>query len=907
MRGRSSRCWATWSARCGSPGSSTRSASGAAGLRWRGERGAASVTARTIWDTGRRDGTAKADYQGDARRGPRGGRSHCPGHDRIRAARARARPGGGRRARPRRGGERWRRTRARARRVRGGAAGDERGPARAALRAAAGLAPARGDRAAARGRRRGRWRRQARGRRRRQHPARRRGTRRRRRDLRPQPPLGRRPRLLLTPDGGSPGPPHRGVELPRHGDRAWSCHRSLDRVRGGARRSPAAVAARRRRVHRGRHPLLGAHRDRPRHARRHGDPQQDRPPAGPGRLGERGPRRERDRDAPARGRVRADAVRRGDRGPRVGRHLRGGARGAAVLHRGALAPVSAAHPLPARRRRDREPFRRVRAPQPRRRVHDAALPARDRPDARHADNALPVAAARPHAARLRPAPPARPRAGRGRRDARGRASAGPRPRERRRPRHDRPLAAAAASGQGCAAGAASAVRHRDARRAPARPRQRLARPAASPAVRARRRHDAAHRGGRVPAALLDTRGGRGLGSQPGQSPRHLGGRRAAPGALSAARPQSDRRSPRAAGGSRAPAGAGAPAMAGERIAADAARGPSHADSSGAATGPEGEPPPSEHDRPALPLRPAFLFLRSLRRGLARGASPLEALGGAAVGVPGEAREAFEAALRRLEGDFPEDEWGFDEGFAETVYPLLELMYERWWRAKAVGVPNVPGHGRALLVANHAGVLPWDALMISTAILREHPLPRFARFLVLKWAFDLPWLSVAVRKLGGAVASPYNAMRLLEEDHLVTVFPEGERGVGKRWSERYRLQRFGRGGFVEIALRTGAPIVPVAVVGSEEIYPKLADVPAVARVLGTPFFPITPTFPALGPLGAVPLPSRWRIEFCEPIETAHLGPEAAEDRQLVLELSEQVRETVQEHLLEGVFERGAPFL
>jgi 1-acyl-sn-glycerol-3-phosphate acyltransferase len=198
-------------------------------------------------------------------------------------------------------------------------------------------------------------------------------------------------------------------------------------------------------------------------------------------------------------------------------------------------------------------------------------------------------------------------------------------------------------------------------------------------------------------------------------------------------------------------------------------------------------------------------------------------------------------------------------------------------------------------------------MIATAILREHPLPRFARFLVLHWAFELPWLSVAVRKLGGAVASPFNAIRLLEEEHLVTVFPEGERGIGKSWSERYRLQRFGRGGFVEIALRTGAPIVPVAVVGSEEIYPKLADIRPLARVMGTPYFPITPTFPALGPLGAVPLPSRWRIEFGEPIETASYGPEAAEDRRLVLELSEQVRETVQQRLLEGVFERGSPFV
>ncbi|HEV2772219.1 MAG TPA: lysophospholipid acyltransferase family protein [Thermoleophilaceae bacterium] len=310
---------------------------------------------------------------------------------------------------------------------------------------------------------------------------------------------------------------------------------------------------------------------------------------------------------------------------------------------------------------------------------------------------------------------------------------------------------------------------------------------------------------------------------------------------------------------------------------------------------------------ALPLRPAVAFLRGLRDGLERGLGPVEALAGAALALPREARAGLEGALRRLEGDFSEDEWGLDEGFAEAVLPLLEVMYDRWWRVEALGVPNVPAHGRALLVANHAGVLPWDAAMIALAVLREHPLPRHVRFLVLRWTIDLPWLSTAVRKLGGAAASPYNAVRLLEQDQLVAVFPEGARGIGKDWSQRYRLQRFGRGGFVEVALRTGAPIVPVAVVGSEEIYPKLADLRPLARLIGAPYFPITPTFPALGPLGAVPLPSRWRIEFCEPIETASLGPEAADDRRLVLELAERVRETIQERLLTGVLERGSPFV
>ena len=223
-----------------------------------------------------------------------------------------------------------------------------------------------------------------------------------------------------------------------------------------------------------------------------------------------------------------------------------------------------------------------------------------------------------------------------------------------------------------------------------------------------------------------------------------------------------------------------------------------------------------------------------------------------------------------------------------------------------GVSNVPAHGRALLVANHAGILPWDATMISVALLREHPLPRHPRFMVLNWAFDLPWISSALRKLGGVVASPHNAQRLLEQDRLVAAFPEGVKGTGKPYSERYRLQRFGRGGFVEIALRSGAPIVPVAVVGSEEIYPKLADLPAVARLIGAPYFPVTPTFPWLGPLGLVPLPSRWRIAFLEPVETRGLGPDAAADRGLVLELSERVRATIQDALYDGLVKRGAAF-
>jgi 1-acyl-sn-glycerol-3-phosphate acyltransferase len=286
----------------------------------------------------------------------------------------------------------------------------------------------------------------------------------------------------------------------------------------------------------------------------------------------------------------------------------------------------------------------------------------------------------------------------------------------------------------------------------------------------------------------------------------------------------------------------------------------------------------------LPIGPAVSFLRAVRSSLDPG-----------------------TVARRLGGRYEEDDWGLDEEFAEAALPLLDFLYDSWWRVEASGTKNVPAHGRAMLVANHAGIVPWDALMIGVALRREHPLPRHPRFLALDWAVELPYLSVAIRKLGGIPASPYNAMRMLEEDELVAVFPEGAHASEKLYRERYRVQRFGRGGFVEIALRTGAPIVPVAVVGSEEIHPKLADVPALARLARAPFFPVTPTFPLLGPLGAVPLPARWRIEFCEPIETAGLGPDAADDRALVLELAERVRALVQQRVYDNLVRRGPAFL
>jgi 1-acyl-sn-glycerol-3-phosphate acyltransferase len=316
---------------------------------------------------------------------------------------------------------------------------------------------------------------------------------------------------------------------------------------------------------------------------------------------------------------------------------------------------------------------------------------------------------------------------------------------------------------------------------------------------------------------------------------------------------------------------------------------------------------AQADSPQATAESIADFLRRVRAGIEGGLDPVTAANRAAEELPQRLARLVQLLSRRVRGDYHEDEWGFDEEFAEAVYPVFEFLYEAWWRVDAVGVRNVPAHGRALLVSNHAGSLfPFDASMILLAIMKQHPLPRWARFLVLDWAFVLPFISAFMRRVGGVPASKHNAARLLEQDEVVMVFPEGVKGTGKQFSERYRLQRFGRGGFVEVALRTGSPIVPVAVVGSEEIYPKLGNARPVARAVGAPFVPITPTFPWFGPLGLVPLPSKWRIEFCEPIDLSAHGPDAADDPRLLFDVSEQVRETIQARLYENLVERRAAF-
>jgi 1-acyl-sn-glycerol-3-phosphate acyltransferase len=236
----------------------------------------------------------------------------------------------------------------------------------------------------------------------------------------------------------------------------------------------------------------------------------------------------------------------------------------------------------------------------------------------------------------------------------------------------------------------------------------------------------------------------------------------------------------------------------------------------------------------------------------------------------------------------DDVFGFDAEFTARIQSVALWFYRNYWRVEVDGIENVPARGRALLVANHAGVVPYDGAMIRTAIMAEHPHPRHARMLVVDWAFAMPFTNLLLVKTGNVLAHPDNATALLERDELVGVFPEGVKGAAKRYRDRYRVKRLGRGGFVQVALRTGSPIIPVAVVGSEELHPVMFDLQPLARLLGLPIVPITPTFPWLGLAGLVPLPSKWFIAFGKPIDVSSFGPEGANDARLVLELTEEVR-------------------
>jgi 1-acyl-sn-glycerol-3-phosphate acyltransferase len=262
---------------------------------------------------------------------------------------------------------------------------------------------------------------------------------------------------------------------------------------------------------------------------------------------------------------------------------------------------------------------------------------------------------------------------------------------------------------------------------------------------------------------------------------------------------------------------------------------------------------------------------------------------------------------RLTGDYPVDDFGFDPQLTDVVImPPLRLMYEKWFRVEVTGAENLAVDGGALVVANHSGTVPWDAVMTAIAVHDNHPRGKHLRMLGADLVFRVPVLSTLARRTGQTLACGADAERLLRAGELVGVWPEGFKGIGKPFSERYRLQRFGRGGFVRTAVRAGVPIIPCAIVGAEEIHPKIADLKPVAKLLGLPYFPVTPFFPLLGPLGAVPLPTKWHIDFGAPVRTDLADPDEFDDHGAALETAEHVRGTIQEMLDSMVAERRSVF-
>ena len=241
-----------------------------------------------------------------------------------------------------------------------------------------------------------------------------------------------------------------------------------------------------------------------------------------------------------------------------------------------------------------------------------------------------------------------------------------------------------------------------------------------------------------------------------------------------------------------------------------------------------------------------------------------------------------------------DDWGRSERIFDLVEPLLNFYYRYWFRVEQSGVENVPAEGGALLVSNHSGALPPDAPMIMQAIRLEHRRPRPLYMLGEHWFKGYPGVGMLANKIGLVAAHPANAQRLLhDEGRLALVFPEGQKGTRKLYWQRYRLRRFGRGGFVKTALRARVPIVPVAVIGAEEAMPIFAHVRALQRLTGLIYFPVNHAFPHFGlAAGLMYLPAKFKIRFLEPISLDRYGPGDADDVALVQTIADGVRTRIQ---------------
>ena len=310
------------------------------------------------------------------------------------------------------------------------------------------------------------------------------------------------------------------------------------------------------------------------------------------------------------------------------------------------------------------------------------------------------------------------------------------------------------------------------------------------------------------------------------------------------------------------------------------------------------------------LAPGFAELMSVA--LSAGQVASRTVGSALSSAAGEEWEqrlgdVLAFLRRRVQGDYTVDDFGFDEDFTiHTAFPLFRLLKDRWFRVEVRGIENIPAEGGALIVSNHSGTIALDSVITQLASYDSHPQKRFLRMLGADLVFQMPVVGDYARKTGATLATNPDAERLMTSGELVGVWPEGFKGVGKPFRERYKLQRFGRGGFVSAAIRSEVPIIPCSVVGAEEVYPMIGNMKAVARLIGAPYAPVTPTFPLLGPLGLIPLPSKWIIEFSPAVDTASLGPSTADDPALVFDLTDQVRETIQQTLYSVLMTRRSVF-
>lgn len=248
------------------------------------------------------------------------------------------------------------------------------------------------------------------------------------------------------------------------------------------------------------------------------------------------------------------------------------------------------------------------------------------------------------------------------------------------------------------------------------------------------------------------------------------------------------------------------------------------------------------------------------------------------------------------GEFGTDPFGYDPELIKLIVPVARFFYDSYFRCEAFGLDRVP-EGRVMLIANHSGQLPFDAMMVGASLLLDAPKPRLVRGMVERWSAELPFISTLFNRAGQFVGSPAIGKRLLEMDEALMVFPEGAKGISKLYRDRYKLQNFGHG-FMRLALETNTPIVPVAIVGAEEQAPAVADIKPLAKILGFPAFPIVA--PHIVPL---PLPVKYYLHFGEPM---NFGGDGTEDDEVVSRYVDEVKDTIQHMLHVGLEKRPSIF-